>query len=200
METTFINIYRTKRYNFFKWKEETTLLNKLSMIFLFACLTALGASIKIYLPFTPVPITLQVFFVLLSGIVLGKWMGGLSQIFYVGMGAAGIPWFTAQSALTGITGGYLIGFILAATFIGWALHSRIGTRCFWGITGVMIAAVAIIFTCGSLQLAFILQTNLYQTLSLGVIPFIGKDILTALVVASLGYGIIPKTATIKTLG
>ena len=192
METTFINIYRHKRYNFYKWINETTLLNKLSLIFLFACLTALGASIKLYLPFTPVPLTLQVFFVLLSGIALGKWMGGLSQVFYVGMGAVGIPWFTAQSALTGITGGYLIGFIFASTFIGWAIHSRNITRSFWGITIVMITAVGIIYTCGSLQLAFILQANIYEALSLGVLPFIGKDILTALFVASLGYGIIPK--------
>lgn len=192
METTLISIYRHKRHNFFKWKNETTIINKLSLIFLFACLTALGASIKLYLPFTPVPVTLQVFFVLLSGIVLGKWMGGLSQLFYVGMGAAGIPWFTAQSALTGITGGYLIGFILATMFIGWAIHSRNVSRSLWSLPLVMIIAVAIIYFCGSLQLAFILEINLYETIKLGVLPFIGKDILTALIVSSIGYAIIPK--------
>ncbi len=194
MEATFINKYRQKRYNFFKWREETTILNKISLAFLFACLTALGASIRLYFPFTPVPLTLQVFFVLISGLILGKWYGGLSQVFYVGMGVAGIPWFTAQSALTGVTGGYLVGFILAATIIGWFSHKYLQTRNILGMTLLMFTAVTVIYTCGALQFSWILHTNFPETLSLAVLPFIGKDILTALTVASLGYGIMPKNS------
>ena len=168
MESVFLNIYRQKRYNFYKWIDETTLINKISLAFLFACLTAIGASLRLYLPFTPVPLTLQVFFVLLSGIILGNWIGGFSQALYVGLGAAGIPWFAAQSALIGVTGGYLIGFILAAIFIGWVIHKYHFTCRLWGMILVMSIAVGLIYLCGSLQLSFILQTNLYETVSLGV--------------------------------
>jgi biotin transport system substrate-specific component len=136
--------------------------------------------------------TLQVFFVLLGGLILGKWYGGLAQVFYVGMGAAGVPWFTAQSALIGVTGGYLIGFIFAAFLIGWFTQTRIHARYFWGLTTVMLLALGIIYLCGSFQLSMILKTNLYETLSLGVLPFIGKDLFTVFGVASIGYVLLPK--------
>lgn len=192
MDTAFINSYRVKRNTFYKWKEETHFVNKISLAFLFACLTALGASIKIFFPFTPVPLTLQVFFVLIGGLVLGKWYGGLAQVFYVGMGAAGIPWFTAQSALMGVTGGYLIGFIIAAFLVGWLTDTRFQARYFKGLLIVMLLALGVIYACGSFQLSMILGTNLSDTLSLGVLPFIGKDIATIFLIAPLGSILLPK--------
>ena len=192
MDTAFINSYKYKRNTFYKWKEETHFVNKISLAFLFACLTAAGASVKIFFPFTPVPLTLQVFFVLLGGLVLGKWYGGFAQVFYVGMGAAGIPWFTAQSALMGITGGYLVGFILAAFLVGWITDIRLQARYFKGLLVVMLLALGVIYACGSFQLSMILGTNLRDTLSLGVLPFIGKDILTLFLLSSLGSVLLPK--------
>ncbi|MCH7819743.1 MAG: biotin transporter BioY, partial [Candidatus Marinimicrobia bacterium] len=83
----------------------------------FALLTALGALIRIPLPFTPIPITLQTFFVLLAGAMLGSKRGTLSQMVYVFAGAAGIPIFAGMSSglalLAGPTGGFLAGFLLA---------------------------------------------------------------------------------------
>ena len=144
MDTAFINVYKHKRNTFFKWREETHIINKVSLAFLFACLTAAGAAVKVFFPFTPVPMTLQVFFVLLGGLILGKWYGGLAQVFYVGMGAAGVPWFTAQSALIGVTGGYLIGFIFAAFLIGWLAQTRVHTHYFWGLAVVMILCLIVL--------------------------------------------------------
>jgi biotin transport system substrate-specific component len=192
MDTAFINSYIHKRNTFYKWKDETHFAHKISLAFLFACLTAAGAAVKIYFPFTPVPMTLQVFFVLLGGLVLGKWYGGLAQVLYVGMGAAGIPWFTAQSALLGVTGGYLIGFILAAFLIGWITDKCVQARHFRGLIVVMFLALGVIYACGSFQLSLILRTDLLDTLSLGVFPFFGKDILTIFSVSLIGSVLLPK--------
>src|SRR5512133_2023281 len=86
----------------------------------FALLTAMGAAIQI--PIGPVPITLQVLFVLLSGLVLGSRMGALSQMEYLAIGFAGAPVFAGGKAgivaLLGPTGGYLVGFVVAAYLAG----------------------------------------------------------------------------------
>lgn len=60
----------------------------------FVILTSLGAFVRIPLPFTPVPVTLQTFFVLLSGAVLGGAIGAASQLSYLLLGTAGLPIFT----------------------------------------------------------------------------------------------------------
>ena len=194
MENAFIEIYKNKRYDFFRWRSETNIAFKIMMASMFACLTAIGASVRFYLPFTPVPITLQVFFVLLSGVALGKWYGGLSQTIYVGLGVAGIPWFTTQSALTGVTGGYLLGFIFAAAMIGWITDKHIKIRNFYGMFVLMLVAVGIIYTFGALQFSLILRTGFYETMSLAVLPFIVADIFKACIAATIGCAITPKEA------
>lgn len=86
----------------------------------FALLTALGALVQI--PIGPVPITLQVLFVLLSGLVLGSRLGALSQVEYLAIGFAGAPVFAQGKsgliALPGPTGGYLMGFVVGAFVAG----------------------------------------------------------------------------------
>ncbi|HET8738550.1 MAG TPA: biotin transporter BioY, partial [Acidimicrobiia bacterium] len=93
-----------------------------------AALTALAAQWRIYLPFTPVPITGQTFAVLLTGAALGWKLGAAGQMLYVAAGALGAPVFSDASGgmevLTGATGGYLIGFILAAGLVGWMAEHR----------------------------------------------------------------------------
>ena len=63
---------RNRTYNFYRWRYESDFLVNLGLAGLFACLTGLGALVKVYLPWTPVPITGQRFFVLASAVVLGK--------------------------------------------------------------------------------------------------------------------------------
>jgi len=88
----------------------------------FVILTAVSAKVKIPLPFTPVPITLQVFFVLLSGSVLGSNLGALSQGIYIFLGLIGLPVWSGEGSgwqyFFGPTGGYLVGFIAAAYVVG----------------------------------------------------------------------------------
>ena len=85
--------------------------------------TALCAQVSAPLPFTPVPITMQVFAVLLSGLLLGGRLGFLAQAQYLAAGAVGLPVFALGHAGTGVlfgpTGGYLWSYPLAAFAVGW---------------------------------------------------------------------------------
>lgn len=88
-------------------------------------MTVVGAYLRIPLPF--VPITLQTFFVILSGMVLGPFYGPLSQAAYLVLGLAGLPVFSQGGGLGYIfkpTFGYLIGYPLASAIIGRLMHGN----------------------------------------------------------------------------
>ena len=98
-------------------------------VLIFAALTALTARFSFRLPFTPVPITLQVLAVLLAGLVLGARGGAASQLTYLGMILVGLP-FTASglagpAAFFSPTAGYLLAFVPAAFVVGSAGTSRL---------------------------------------------------------------------------
>lgn len=191
-----IDKYKYVTYAFFKWRYELALAQKLALALGFACLTGLAAQIRIHLPFTPIPITGQVFVVLLSGVILGRWYGGLSQAFYVGLGTAGIPWFAGScsgiSVMTGVTGGYLIGFVLAAIVIGWFVDNFIKFRTFTRMLLLMLLGVTIIYALGALQVSLILGTNFKETIHLAILPFILVDLLKATLAALIGSALAPK--------
>src|SRR5512133_3318612 len=120
----------------------------------FALLTALGAVVQI--PIGPVPITLQVLFVLLSGLVLGSRLGALSQIEYLAIGFAGAPVFAGGKAgivaLLGPTGGYLVGFVVAAYLAGLIAESAMRDgRVRFFVAGLI--GTATIYVAGMLWLA-----------------------------------------------
>ncbi len=194
----YINKYKYARYRFFKWKYELPFAHKVCLSLLMACLTGMGAQMRLYLPFTPVPITGQVFFVLLSGILLGRWFGGLSQGFYVGIGAIGIPWFAGWrggiSVLMGVTGGYIIGFIVVAFLIGHLTEQYIKARTLVALLPLLIGGVCLIYLLGALQFSIIMGTGLQETFMLAVLPFIPLDLGKAVGVALVGKAIIPKEA------
>ena len=151
----------------------------------FALLTALGALIRIPLPFTPVPITLQTFFVLLAGATLGSKRGTLSQMVYVSAGAIGIPIFAGMvsgiALLAGPTGGFLAGFLLAPAVVSYLIgDSSSRSR----LMGALTAGTIVIFLSGNLWLWKITGGTLMNTLSLGFLPFIpGAIIKIGLVIA-----------------
>ena len=91
-------------------------------VLFFALLIGFSAQIKIQLPFTPVPITLQTFFVILSGAYLGFSKGVFSNILYISAGLSGFPIFAGFGSgiihLLGPTGGYIFGFIFALGVAG----------------------------------------------------------------------------------
>lgn len=196
--------YAELRYNFYKALYEAGFAYKFLLAFFFAGLTGIGAQIKIYLPFTPVPITGQVFFVLLTGVILGRY-AGLSQGLYVVLGAAGMPWFAPKAGMpafsngglgviTGVTGGYIIGFVVAAATIGYFVEKYVSSRRTAFQLCLLLFGVAIIYALGALQLSIILGTGFQKTMLMAVLPFIPGDIIKAVAVLAIAKAILPKTA------
>jgi biotin transport system substrate-specific component len=160
-------------------------VSALVKVALLAALTAIGAWIVIPLPFTEVPVTLQVFFVLLAGALLGPFFGALSQIVYLLLGAFGLPVFAGGASgigvIAGPTGGYLIGFILAAFCIGLLLQ-LLGRKFYWYLLA-MLFGILIIYIFGVLQLACVNRLSLVKAILLGAAPFIVVDIIKAVLAA-----------------
>ncbi len=101
----------------------------MSLVPLCAALSAAGAFIKI--PLWPVAITLQTFFVILSGIILGPRYGALSQLVYLILGLLGLPVFSGGGGLSYImrpSFGYLIGFIAAPLAVGLFVENKVLTH------------------------------------------------------------------------
>lgn len=138
-----------------------------------ALATALAAHVRIPLPFTPVPVTLQTMVVLLCGATLGAAGGALSQALYLALGAAGVAAF-AGGTLTGITGGYLIGFVVAAALVG-AVARR--TDNVFAVGVAMLAGSLLILGLGSAWLAHVNGLTAGQALTAGLVPFLAGDLL-----------------------
>lgn len=151
----------------------------------FVLLTSLGAFVSVRLPFTPVPMTLQVFFVLLSGAILGPGLGSLSQVIYLSLGAAGLPIFSGASGglthLFGPTGGYIVGFCGASLVVG-MLVGRRRHNLFIGCA-IMVLGAAIIHTFGVIWLSFVLNSSLSKAIRMGSCPFILVDLAKAIIAA-----------------
>lgn len=148
----------------------------------FVILTALGAFVRIPLPFTPVPLTLQTLFVLLGAVSLGRNLGMITQVLYLVLGLAGMPIFSQPvsglSFLAGPTAGYLFGFVLASLFAG-QLIQYARHRAFL-VLAVVVAADLIILVCGTLWLKVLFGYPLNRVLMMGFLPFIPGDLLKAL--------------------
>jgi len=170
----------------YKWREESSVVTKVSAAFFLALLMALAAQVRIVLPFTPVPFTGQVLLVLLGAVVLGRY-GALGQGMYLGMGAA-LGWFSGMAgfaALLGPTGGYLLGFVLASMVLG----EMVERRKDWSTSQVLAAmslGVLIIYALGAAQLALFLGLDVGEAILLGVVPFATVDALKVLMAAGTG--------------
>ncbi len=190
-----LTYYKKIRFNYHRRRYKLGILQKVGLSLGMAAATGISAQIKIPLPYTPVPITGQVLVVLLSGILLGSWCGSLSQLFYVFFGGMGLPWFTGMSGgisiLAGVTGGYLLGFILASGITGWFTQNYVRMRRFLPLLGINLMAVGLIYFTGSLQLSIKLGTGFLKTLQLAVIPFIWVDLIKAIIATMIGTGISP---------
>ena len=157
----------------------------ITMVIAGAALTAAAAQLVI--PMWPVPITGQTFAVLLVGTTLGALRGALSMVLYIALGAIGLPIFTQGSAgwhvIAGPTGGYLVGFVLAAVLTGW-LAQRSWDRKVVGAGVAFLAGTVVIYAVGLPWLSVALgqlgyPNDLSATLQAGLFPFVPGDILKA---------------------
>src|ERR687898_928586 len=117
---------------------------------LMAAVTAGGGPITITPPFSPVPFTLQVLAVILSGLLLGPRYGALAQAIYVLIGAVGVPVFAQFTGGLGVvlgpTGGYLLSYPIAAAVAGLATYAArsaprrqaLWTSLLWGCAGLAV--------------------------------------------------------------
>lgn len=158
---------------------------------LFAALTALTARITIPLPFTPVPITLQVMIVLLAGLTLGAKDGALSQIIYIVSIAVGLPLDAnglGAAAFASPTAGYLVGFIMGAFVAGYLAERGLNrNRALRWLAG--IAGASVIYFIGTAWLTHLfLGGDWARGWALGVAPFIVIDLVKALVASAAAEG------------
>jgi biotin transport system substrate-specific component len=141
--------------------------------------TALGAYVAFPLPGTPVPVTLQTLSVVVSGALLGPWLGAAAMAGYLAVGIAGAPVFSAGGAtfawLLGPTGGYLVSFPAAAFVAGWAVGS--GAAGWTRVLLALTAGTALIFVGGATQLALLTGMSSQVAVEAGVVPFLPGAIL-----------------------
>ena len=153
---------------------------------LFGALTAAGAFIVIPLP--PVPMTAQTFFLNVAALLLGGTLGAASQLIYVMLGVVGMPVFAGGKAglgvLFGPTGGYLLGFIIAAFVVGTVNKIKKNAGTLWNIFSMTIGML-IIYTLGSLQLALVAKMSFTKALTVGVLPFLPGDVIKILLAAAV---------------
>jgi biotin transport system substrate-specific component len=145
-----------------------------------AGLVALAAQIEITLGFTPVPISGQTFAVLLVGASHGPILGGSSLLLYFFVGLLGAPVYSGGDGgweiVKGATGGYLVGFIVAALLTGW-LAERQWDRRFNSAVAAMLTGSVVIYAFGLPWLARTANLGLEETLEAGLYPFVIGDLL-----------------------
>ncbi len=137
------------------------------------------------LPFTPVPLTLGTFAVLLTGAALGSVRALLSTGIYLLAGMAGMPWFAGHAHGWGFPSfGYLIGFVVAATLVG-GLAARGGDRTVLRTAGLMALGNVVIYAFGVPYLAAATGMDVGTAIAKGLIPFLLGDAVKIAVAAGL---------------
>ena len=148
-------------------------------------IAALAIAAKIRVPFWPVPITMQTFVVLTVGTAYGMRLGVVTLLGYLLVGALGFDIFTSSSAenyglayMMGGTGGYLVGFVLAAAVLGWLAREG-WDRSIVKMAAALLIGNAIIYVPGILWLGYLYaETKGWATvLDWGLWPFLAGDAL-----------------------
>lgn len=154
-------------------------------IFIGAC-----AHVSIPLPFTPVPLTLQNFAVLLVGLMLGPAAGFSALALYLAEGALGLPVFNPQGVgglahMFGPTGGYLLSYPFAAAAASWVFRSLRLNSAYARAVIAGVVATLLIFTCGSLWFAQLLHLSASHVWTMAIAPFLPGEIVKIAAAAGL---------------
>jgi biotin transport system substrate-specific component len=160
----------------------------LALVVAGALLTAACAQISIPIPGDPVPLTGQTFAVMLCGAGLGANRGAASMLLYLGLGLIGLPVYSdgdsGFSVIWGATGGYLVGFVIAAYVMG-RLAERQHDRTPLKALPLFAIGSVIIYAIGVPWLAVSADLSLVTAMDLGIVPFIPGAIIKALLAAGL---------------
>jgi biotin transport system substrate-specific component len=158
-------------------------------LFVAAC-----AHVSIPLPFTPVPLTLQNFGVLLVGLLLGPAAAFSAMALYLVEGALGLPVFNPHAAggilqLLGPTGGYLLSYPFVAALAAWAFRSFRSNSIYVRAAVAGLVATTLLFLCGSLWIAQVLHLSASSVWIMSVAPFVPGEIVKIAAAAGLATSI-----------
>lgn len=161
---------------------------RLCIAALLTALTAVISQIALPLPFSGVPVTLQIFAVALCGYLLGPLYGSLSIALYIGLGLCGVPVFagfnTGIGAITGPTGGFILGFIILTLLCGVGSRLKRVPKYILGIFGLVLCHL-----CGITYYSFLTRCGFFTALLSVSLPYILKDILLTLGAAEVAQKI-----------
>lgn len=159
---------------------------------LFGAATAAAAYVSIPVP--PVPITLQTLVLFVGAALLGARLGALSQFVYLLLGIMGLPVFAGGKAGLGVlllpTGGYLVGFVVAAFVVGFMVNARENPGFSWHVFS-MVLGTLMVYTLGILHLSLVAQIGLRKAIAVGALPFLIGDGLKILAAATLSVRLKP---------
>ncbi|ELY57839.1 biotin transporter BioY [Natronococcus jeotgali] len=153
---------------------------------LLATLLGAAAPIAIPIPFSPAPITLQVLFVFLAGLLLGPVWGPASILLYLAAGGIGLPVFAGMSGGLGVlvaeSAGYLWSYPIAAGLIGLLVHRGTDLRDPAAVStavvvAALVAATALIYAMGVGYMAWLLELELWEAVTVGALPFVPGEVL-----------------------
>ncbi len=175
--------------------------HKIAIVGLMTSITCILGPISIVIPFSPVPISLGLFGILLTTTLLGAKLGILSCLMYLLLGLVGLPVFSGFTSgigvLLGPTGGYLLGYLLVAACssmfysakdsrrLDEASHAPKKAAYLLQIAG-MVCGLLICYLLGSLWLAHFMKITLGNALLIGVLPYIPADLLKLTLAVWLG--------------
>jgi len=163
--------------------QSSNFLRDLVLVLAGTAFIAMCAHIKV--PMYPVPMTMQPFAVLLVGLAFGARLGAMTVGLYLLEGIVGLPVFTGGAGpayFMGPTGGYLVGFFVAAAATGWLAESG------WGRPAVriflaMLIGTALIYVFGIVWLVAGLGLGFEKAVAVGLVPFIIGDLAKAALAA-----------------
>lgn len=164
---------------------------------LFAALIAIGAFIKVPLPY--VPFTMQLMFTTLAGILLGSRLGAMSTGIYIAIGLIGIPVFTKGGGIGYIfqpTFGYLVGF-MAGSYLTGKIVERFENPGFFHVLGASLSGLLTVYLIGVPYLYMISNfmidspLGVKAALTYGMMMFIPGDITTCIICGFLGKKLVP---------
>jgi biotin transport system substrate-specific component len=170
---------------------QESLSGKVILVVAASAFVGICAHISVPLPFTPVPLTLQNFAVILVGMLLGPVAGFSAMVLYLAEGAMGLPVFTPHSAggiahLLGPNAGYLFSYPLAAATAGWVARAmqRVTSRFRGGLVAATVAS-APIFILGAGWLAHLLHLSASATWTMAVAPFLPGEVVKVMAAAGI---------------
>lgn len=165
-------------------------INNIILCGLFAAITAILSQISIPLPFTTIPLTMQIFSVALTGFILGSKNGFISILIYLILGAIGMPVFSQMSGglgrLIGPTGGFLLGCPLMAFIVGY-----ISERTFsnFYILLSMVLGLSFVYTIGTIMFSIITKSTIQESFLTCVLPFVFVDFIKLVLATKIGLSI-----------